>query len=151
MQIQVRQATSSDASAIAQFNINMAMETEGLQLEKKKIAAGVLGMIEHPERGFYLVVEAEKEIVASLMITMEWSDWRNAMFWWIQSVYVVPDWRRQGLYRQMYQEVKRLSENAGGVCGYRLYVEKENGAAQSTYASLGMHQTHYLMFEETTN
>ncbi len=144
----VRQANHSDAAAIAEFNINMALETEGLHLDKQKISAGVLGMINHPERGFYIVVEAEEEIVASLMVTTEWSDWRNATFWWIQSVYVVPAWRRKGLYRLMYEEVKHLSESAGGVCGYRLYVEKENVTAQSTYSSLGMHETHYLMFEE---
>jgi len=147
----VRQAGLEDASAIANFNINMAMETEGLQLLHEKINAGVVGMITHPERGFYLVVESADEIVASLMVTTEWSDWRNGQFWWIQSVYVVPSWRRKGLYRLMYNEVKRLSEQTEEVCGYRLYVEKENSVAQSTYASLGMNETHYLMYEELTN
>ncbi len=147
----VRQAVLEDAAAIALFNINMAMETEDLELNSDKINAGVVGMISHPERGFYLVVESEDEVVASLMVTTEWSDWRNGQFWWIQSVYVVPAWRRKGLYRLMYNEVKRLSEENAEVCGYRLYVEKENLVAQSTYNALGMYETHYLMYEELVN
>lgn len=82
------------------------------------------------------------------MITKEWSDWRNGLFWWIQSVYVKPEYRRQGIYRRMYRFVKDLAENHPEVCGCRLYVEKENTVAQSTYSALGMTETHYKLFEE---
>ena len=149
----IRQATEEDTSAIAAFNIRMAMETEAMVLDSKVITDGVRGMIEHPERGFYLVVEVNDQmnrvlIVASLMITSEWSDWRNEMFWWIQSVYVMPEWRRKGLYQQLYLEVKKLASTAANICGFRLYVERENKVAQKTYQALGMQCTDYLMFEE---
>ncbi len=144
----VRRATISDASAIAQFNTDMAMETENLRLAPEKISAGVQNMINHPERGFYLVIESDDQIVASLMVTTEWSDWRNGTFWWIQSVYVVPNWRRKGLYSALYNKVRELALEAENVCGFRLYVEQDNTSAQATYSSLGMHCTHYKMFEE---
>ena len=151
--ILVRRGESRDINAIADFNTNIALETEGLKLNPTVISAGVRGVIENPERGFYLVVEVPGKtgqtiIAASLMVTTEWSDWRNGLFWWIQSVYVIPNWRRKGLYRQMYQKVKQLSEEAQNVCGFRLYVEKDNTNAQQTYSSLGMKATHYLLYEE---
>ena len=105
-------------------------------------------MIEDPQMGFYLVVELDNGIQASLMVTTEWSDWRNGMFWWIQSVYVRPEYRRQGLYRELYQRVKELAEQESAVCGFRLYVEHWNTVAQKTYASLGMTEIGYKMFEE---
>ncbi|MGI9316785.1 MAG: GNAT family N-acetyltransferase [bacterium] len=151
-QFSIRQANGSDIAEIAQFNIRMAMETENLSLLPEVITQGVTNMIDHPDRGFYLVVEANTpegaEIAASLMVTTEWSDWRNGMFWWIQSVYVLPAWRRKGLYRMMYEKVKSLADEDGNVCGFRLYVEHENEIAQHTYSSLGMVPTHYQLFEE---
>lgn len=150
----IRQATKTDISAIANFNINMAFETEGLKLIPQTISNGVSAIMSHPERGFYLVVEANGEnksplIVASLMVTTEWSDWRNANFWWIQSVYVVKQWRRKGIYKMLYAEVQRLAKQQQNVCGFRLYVEQANTIAQKTYRALGMQTTHYLMFEQT--
>ncbi len=144
----IRRALAQDAEELADFNINMARETEGVELIPDVIAAGVRGMIGHPERGFYLVVELDNGIQASLMVTYEWSDWRNGMFWWIQSVYVRPEYRRQGLYRELYTHVKELAEQDDAVCGYRLYVERDNSAAQQSYRRLGMRETDYRIFEE---
>jgi len=144
----IRQATINDAAAIADFNIKMAKETEGMDLIPEVITAGVRNMIENRQMGFYLVAEEDNLIQAALMVTTEWSDWRNGLFWWIQSVYVQPDYRRTGLYRSLYQKVKTLAEDDSNVCGFRLYVEHENLIAQETYRSLGMDQTDYQMFEE---
>jgi ribosomal protein S18 acetylase RimI-like enzyme len=146
----IRQATIQDASDLAEFNINMARETEGLDLKPEVIGAGVRAMIDNPQMGFYLVVELDNDIQASLMVTTEWSDWRNGIFWWIQSVYVRPQYRRQGLYRELYARVKELAEQEPSVCGFRLYVERDNAAAQQTYRSLGMSETEYRIFEELT-
>ena len=105
-------------------------------------------MIANPSHGFYLVAEKDGEIAGSLMVTTEWSDWRNGVVWWVQSVYVRDEYRRQGIYRGLYEEVKTLSNNDESVCGFRLYVEKDNVNAQKTYESLGMIETDYLMYEE---
>lgn len=151
-QFLVRRGTPADIDEIASFNIRMAKETENINLLPEVITQGVNNMINHPDRGFYLVVDAghaeNLEIAASLMVTTEWSDWRNGMFWWIQSVYVLPKWRRKGLYRLMYEKVKALADEDNNVCGFRLYVERENEVAQHTYAALGMKPTHYHLYEE---
>ena len=144
----IRRALSQDTAELAEFNIKMAHETEGIELIPEVITAGVKTMIDNPQMGFYLVVELDNGIQASLMITTEWSDWRNGIFWWIQSVYVRPQYRRQGLYRELYLRVKELAEQEAAVCGFRLYVERDNTAAQTTYESLGMIETEYKMFEE---
>jgi len=146
--ITVRKAHEDDAASISQFNINMAWETEKKKLDEYTITAGVNSLFQKPEFGFYMVAESGDEIVATLMITHEWSDWRNGLFWWIQSVYVKPEFRRQGIYRSMYQRVIELAKNHPDVCGCRLYVEKENANAQKTYEALGMSETHYNMYEE---
>jgi ribosomal protein S18 acetylase RimI-like enzyme len=144
----VRKATESDAEAIIEFNIAMAMETEGKTLKRDDIEPGVLGLFKNPEYGFYMVAELEGNVVGSLMVTFEWSDWRNGLIWWIQSVYVIPEYRRNGVYRAMYDSIKQMANKKQNVCGFRLYVEKENIIAQKTYAALGMTETHYKMFEE---
>ena len=144
----IRRAMSQDADELAEFNISMARETEGVDLIPEVIGAGVRAMIDNPQMGFYLVVELDNGIQASLMVTTEWSDWRNGMFWWIQSVYVRPQYRRQGLYRELYARVKEMAEQEPSVCGFRLYVERENRTAQLTYESLGMSETEYRLFEE---
>ncbi len=145
----IRRALLQDAAELVKFNISMARETEGVELVPEVIGAGVKAMIEDPQMGFYLVVELDNRIQASLMVTTEWSDWRNGMFWWIQSVYVRPAYRRQGLYRELYQRVKELAEQEPAVCGYRLYVERDNTGAQKTYQSLGMKEADYRLYEET--
>ncbi len=144
----IRKATESDSESIIEFNIAMARETENKILKRDEIEPGVTGLFQKPEYGFYIVAESGGTVVGSLMITFEWSDWRNGLFWWIQSVYVVPEHRRTGIYRRMYQKVKEMAANKPDVCGFRLYVEKENISAQKTYASLGMSETHYKMYEE---
>lgn len=146
--ISVRKATPKDAESIIQFNIAMAMETENKTLKSEEIEPGVHGLFEKPEYGFYMVAESKGKVVGSLMITYEWSDWRNGLFWWIQSVYVIPESRRNGVYRTMYLTIKAMANKQDDVCGFRLYVEKENSSAQKTYNALGMNETHYKMFEE---
>ncbi len=144
----IRTATLSDAETIAQFNEAMAAETEDKSLDGETLRAGVRSMMRAPDRGFYLVAEREGDVVGSLMITTEWSDWRNGTFWWVQSVYVRPEARRQGVYKELYAEVKRRAQAEDDVCGARLYVEKENDGARKTYTRLGMTETAYRMYEE---
>jgi ribosomal protein S18 acetylase RimI-like enzyme len=146
--IKIRKAVSADAGSIAAFNIAMAWETEGKKLSTAKIEPGVRALFGKPEYGFYLVAEMEDAVVGCLMITYEWSDWRNGLFWWIQSVYVKPEFRRQGVYRTMFAYVKELAGREPEVCGCRLYVEQDNIIAQETYKRLGMEETHYKIFEE---
>ncbi len=146
--LRVRRAVSEDAQAIAGFNQAMAAETEELALDLEVLLAGVRGLMTRPEHGFYLVAEAGKEKVGCLLVTYEWSDWRNGVIWWIQSVYVDAPWRRQGVYRRLYQAVKGLAAEQGGVKALRLYVEKDNRPAQRTYEALGMGETAYRIYEE---
>ena len=146
--IHIRRAEEKDASEIIRFNQAMAMETEQRRLPDDVITRGVGHVLDHPESGFYLIAERQGVTAGSLMVTYEWSDWRNGSFWWIQSVYVLPEYRRQGIYRHLYAEVKRLAERNEECCGFRLYVEKENRSAQKTYESLGMKQCRYILYEE---
>lgn len=147
-QATVRSATIDDAPALAEFNRNIALETENLSLIPAVVLSGVKAVFETPASGFYVVAEARENLVASLMVTTEWSDWRDGEFWWIQSVYVARPWRRRGLYRLLYKHVKQLAAQDQNVCGFRLYVEGENRVAQQTYAALGMNETRYQVFEE---
>ncbi len=126
----------------------MAWETEGKRLLPQVLGAGVRRLLAEPALGFYRVAEVQREAVGCLMVTTEWSDWRNGRFWWIQSVYVPAAWRRRGVFRALYAHVIDAAANEGDVCGVRLYVERENAVAQSTYRSLGMAETDYLMFEQ---
>jgi ribosomal protein S18 acetylase RimI-like enzyme len=145
--VQVRQATLKDASTIARFNQAMALETENKHLDDETILGGVTAQLENPGHGYYLVVEHNNEVVGCLGITYEWSDWRNAQFLWIQSVYVQPEARRLGAFQAMYNEIVGAARNDNGVCGVRLYVEKDNSRARSTYLALGMTTTHYDLLE----
>ena len=143
-----RLATAGDAAVLAEFNAAMALETEGKELLPEVIGAGVRSLLARPGSGFYVVAEDDGKVVGSLLITKEWSDWRNGDFWWIQSVYVRPAWRRQGVYKRLYRHVQEQAAKDPAVCGFRLYVERENKQAQSTYRTLGMKETRYLVFEE---
>jgi ribosomal protein S18 acetylase RimI-like enzyme len=145
--LRIREAREADREVLVAFNHAMAAETEGLELDPGRLAAGVAALFEDPARGTYYVAEERGEIVASLMITSEWSDWRNGLFWWIQSVYVRPEARGRGVFRSMYRFVHACARAAGGVCGLRLYVEAENRGAQACYASLGMKRTSYQLWE----
>lgn len=144
----IRKANANDLSALVQFNQAMAQETEGLMLDTETLNRGVATMLKQPAKGFYLVAEVDGEIAGSLMVTFEWSDWRAKDYYWIQSVYIRPENRRQGIYAKLYQEVKNLAAENGGAASFRLYVEQENTAAQQTYSALGMQQSYYLMYEE---
>lgn len=146
--MRVRQATRADAPILIEFNCAMALETERKELLPEVIGAGVRALLANPAAGFYVVAEAEGRTVGALLVTKEWSDWRNGTFWWIQSVYVRPELRRQGVYKALYRHVKEMAAKDPGVCGFRLYVERENTRAQSTYTSLGMQETSYRVFEE---
>ncbi|HWV89013.1 MAG TPA: GNAT family N-acetyltransferase [Burkholderiales bacterium] len=145
--MRIRLATPADAGPLIEFNAAMALETEGKELLTDVIGAGVRSLLGNPAAGFYLLAEQDSA-VGSLMITKEWSDWRNGTFWWIQSVYVRPQFRRQGVYKNLYRHVQELASKDPAVCGFRLYVERENERAQATYSALGMKQTRYLVFEE---
>ncbi|MEA3285881.1 MAG: N-acetyltransferase [Candidatus Marinimicrobia bacterium] len=143
----VRDATREDILEIVRFNAAMARETEDLDLEPIKLKEGVQAVFEDPLKGFYLVVEHAGKARACLMITTEWSDWRNGHFWWIQSVYVEKEYRNQGLFKALYRYLLDRVESNSAIAGLRLYVEKENILAQQTYEKLGMHKTDYFLYE----
>jgi GNAT superfamily N-acetyltransferase len=145
--IMIRTAQRHDAADIAEWNAAMAWETEQKRLDPDVLARGVSAIFDEPRRGFYLVAEHDGRAVGCLMVTYEWSDWRNGDFWWIQSVYVTPQARRSGVFRAMYADVAQRAKAVGAV-GLRLYVETENTRAQNTYSELGMEQCHYLMYEQ---
>jgi ribosomal protein S18 acetylase RimI-like enzyme len=144
----LRRGEPRDAEAIAGFNRAMALETEGRALQVERSLRGAQRLLGDPALGFYLVAEQAGAIVGCLMVTFEWSDWRDGHFWWIQSVYVRPEARRHGVFRALYREVAGMVERDASVCGLRLYVEATNERAQATYASLGMDRTHYLVYEQ---
>ena len=144
--ILIRKAIPDDAQAIIEFQLKMAWETEKTVLDKETVTKGVNAVFNDPNKGEYYVTEAEDRVVASLLITYEWSDWRNCNVWWFQSVYVVPEYRRQGIFRKMYQFIKEKAEELG-VAGLRLYVETGNVQAMKTYEALGMTGEHYNFYE----
>ncbi len=143
----IRKALRTDAQTIAEFNAAMALETEHLALDTSRLLLGVEGLFDNPDKGFYLVAEHNNIIVGQMMITYEWSDWRNGIFWWIQSVYVQPEYRAQKIYRTLYEHSVALAKEQQNVCGLRLYVEKENERAHHVYEKLGMSLTNYDMYE----
>ena len=147
-QVKIRNAIHQDVDKLVKFNSQMALETENLQLDNSTLNRGVNAVINDPDRGFYLIAEIDGKVSGSLMITTEWSDWRNADYWWIQSVYVAPPFRRQGIFRALYAEAKKRAAQNNTVCGCRLYVERNNTPAQKTYKNLGFVETHYKVFEE---
>ena len=146
--VRVRPATISDLEVLVRFGAAMAMETEGRMLDSARLRQGTLAVLKSADRGYYLVAEAAGAIVGQLLITYEWSDWRNGVFWWIQSVYVEPSARAQGVYRAMHAQVLQDARSRGDVCGLRLYVEKENAPAYQVYRRLGMSMTSYRIYEQ---
>jgi GNAT superfamily N-acetyltransferase len=144
--IKIRKAVSADAQAITEFQQKMAWETEKLMLGDETITKGVDAVFDDPSKGQYYVAEDNGKVIASLLITHEWSDWRNRNVWWFQSVYVLPAYRRHGVFRSMYNFIVKEAEK-NNVAGLRLYVETNNAVAQKTYESLGMKCQHYLMYE----
>jgi len=150
--LHIRPATRDDADTLIEFNRAMALETEHRQLDHPKLREGVLGLLTKPEYGFYTVAEVPEadayRVVGQLLITFEWSDWRNGVFWWVQSVYVVPDRRGLGVFRAMYNHILAKAKADPRVCGIRLYVERENRRAQTTYQRVGLTPSVYTVFEQ---
>lgn len=145
--LEVRSATDGDAGRLVAFNRAMARETEGKELDEIVLRRGIDAVLADPSRGRYFVAERAGEPVGALMVTTEWSDWRDGDFWWIQSVYVVPGARRSGVFRGLYAHVEAAARAEPRVSGLRLYVERENVAARSTYEAIGMERSHYDMYE----
>jgi GNAT superfamily N-acetyltransferase len=145
--ITIRDATSDDAAIISDFNSRMAMETESRALSPELIDAGVAAVLDDSSKGRYWLAEIDGDIVGQLLVTFEWSDWRNGVFWWIQSVYVHADYRHSGVFSALYRHVESLAKKAQGVCGLRLYVEQHNRRARETYCTLGMTEPGYFVME----
>ncbi|MEL6949194.1 MAG: GNAT family N-acetyltransferase [Pseudomonadota bacterium] len=148
MTITIRDAVPDDVTAIALYNAAMALETEVKALDLEVLTAGVRSLLEDDNRGRYWVAESDGNPIGQVMITREWSDWRNAWFWWLQSVYIAPDFRRRGVFRALYEHVREQARSANA-CGLRLYVEHDNTAAADTYRALGMIDAGYAMLELT--
>ncbi|MFM9905874.1 MAG: GNAT family N-acetyltransferase [Pyrinomonadaceae bacterium] len=144
----IRVASVADARSLVEFNQAMALETEGKQLDAEVLRAGVDAVFGDEKKGFYVVAEIDGRIVGGLMVTYEWSDWRNAWFWWIQSVFIRPEARGQKIYTRLYDFVNEKAVERGNVCGFRLYVETQNLHAQQVYEAVGMNASHYLMYED---
>lgn len=151
--IAVRAATPADLETLAVWAEAMALETEGKTLDAPTVRAGIAAGLADPAKARYLVAErhpasgGDVGAVGTLMLTTEWSDWRNGWWWWIQSVYVAPDARRLGVFRALYAHAEREAQATPGVCGLRLYVENDNARAQATYAALGMVDARYRVYE----
>jgi len=149
--LNVRLARAEDAATIASFSAAMALETEGRRLDLDRLYDGTIALLESPDRGFFMVAELDqtnhRQLLGQLMITYEWSDWRNGVFWWIQSVYVDPAWRRRSVFRRMHETVMATAKASPNVCGVRLYVEESNGAAQVVYRKVGLTPSSYAIYE----
>lgn len=145
----IRLAESHDLESLVTFNLALAWETEGRQLDRPLLQAGVESILVDSAKGFYVVMEhlPTGKTIGQLLITFEWSDWRNAAFWWLQSVYVHKEWRRRGVFKQLYDYVLREGERRGNVAGIRLYVEQDNAVAQGVYAYVGLAAAPYKVFE----
>jgi len=146
--VSVRQAIPTDAEAIARFVIAMAAETEGHHLDPDATLQAVAAALGDPDRARYWLATADDRPVGQLMITREWSDWNNAWYWWVQSVYVEPDWRRRGVYRALYKHALQQARKAGDVCALRLYVLTHNEGARRAYEELGMTEEPFRVYEQ---
>jgi len=147
LDLSIREATPSDAGTIADYNTRLALESEGMKLVPEVVGPGVQAMLADRSMGRYWVAEADGRIVGQIMVTYEWSDWRNGRIWWIQSVYVHGDYRRGGVFSALYRHVESLARHDPQVRGLRLYVERGNTRAQRTYMSLGMVMTDYQVMQ----
>ena len=145
--MKITQPMIKDINSLVDFNIKMAKETENKVLNKETVTKGVSQVLNNTTLGYYVIAKNNDNILGSLMITYEWSDWRNGMFWWIQSVYVEKEYRQQGVYKKMYSYIKDKALKDNSCTGIRLYVEQENKIAQSVYKKLEMKETHYKLFE----
>ena len=143
----IREAVVDDGETIAGFNAAMALESEGISLDRATLRSGVDAALVDETKAFYLIAEADGIPVGQLMVTTEWSDWRNGWIWWIQSVYVKPEARRQGVYRRLYKRLRDMAGARGDIRGMRLYVMRENWVAKRTYEALGMSHSEYDLYE----
>lgn len=147
MEVDIRPARPEDAAVLAEYQIRMARETEEMELDRSTVEKGVAAVLTDPDKGEYWLAEEGGRVLACLLVTFEWSDWRNGTVLWVQSVYVLPEARGRGLYRRLYEHLKARVEAAPDLRGIRLYVDKRNAAAQRVYERLGMTREHYELFE----
>lgn len=147
MSTMIRKATLDDLDTVVRFNLALAKESEGRELNETRVSAGVTALIVDEQKGSYFLVEQDSRVIAQTMITYEWSDWRNGNFWWIQSVYVAPEHRGTGIFSQLYRHIHKLALETPNVCGLRLYVDHENQHAADIYRALGMQDAHYDLLE----
>ena len=145
--INLRLATVRDIDYITLFNTEMAFETENINLDQADLRLGIAAVLSDSNLGFYLISELEGVMIGQILITKEWSDWRNGWFWWIQSVFVETNNRRKGVYSAMYKKIVDMAGCEGNVCGLRLYVDRDNLSAKQVYSHLGMSQSHYDLYE----
>ncbi|MGM0508882.1 MAG: GNAT family N-acetyltransferase [Fusobacteriota bacterium] len=144
----IKEAQKEDLEDIVKNNFNMAYETENIKLDKEKLTLGVSKLIDDPQKGRYYVYKEDDQVLGQLMITTEWSDWRNGDIWWIQSVYVKKKYRDQGIFKKLYKKVENIVNNNEKICGLRLYVEKENDLAKKVYEKMGMQKSYYEIYEK---
>ena len=147
MPLSIRRATAADAGVIAAFNQALASESEQTRLDPATVGPGVAAVLADPHKGFYTLAEKDGEVVGQCLITYEWSDWRNGWFWWVQSVYVRHDARRNGVFRHLYQHLLDEATRDPTVIGLRLYVERQNAKAIETYKALGLVEAGYDVLE----
>ena len=136
-----------DLAIIVEYNLALARETEDLVLDRQIVRPGVAALLANCSRGVYFVAEMNAKVVGQVMITYEWSDWRNGNFWWLQSVYVHKDFRSQGVLKSLFDHILAAAQEEKNVCGFRLYMDKNNVAARKVYARIGMEETNYEVFE----
>jgi GNAT superfamily N-acetyltransferase len=147
MPVTIRPGTLADVPVIVDFNVLLARESEGKELDPAVVAVGVQAAIADPTKGpYYLAVDGEA-ILGQTQVTFEWSDWRNGWAWWIQGVYVRAEARRRGVFRALYDHIEQEARRAGNVIALRLYVDQDNHSARETYRQLGMGPTNYLLLE----
>ena len=144
--ILLRPAVPTDAPVVRDFNLALALETEGLKLDPEIVLRGVGALLADPSKGRYFVAESGGTVIGQLMHTYEWSDWRNGMFWWLQSVYVLPEARGRGVFTSLFRHLEALAAADAGICGMRLYVERHNEKAQAVYRRLGLDSAGYEVF-----
>ncbi|NIP25189.1 MAG: GNAT family N-acetyltransferase [Phycisphaerae bacterium] len=145
--IKIRKAKSSDSERIVELQLKMAQETEGMALNRDVVIKGVSGVFQEPARGTYWVVEEKDKVLGVLLAIPEWSDWRNGTVLWIHSLYVVPEARGRGVFKELYLNLKKQVEQSSELVGLRLYVDKQNKSAKTIYEKLGMSRDHYELYE----
>ena len=145
--IEIRKAKLSDSECIVEFQLQMAQETEALELDREVVCRGVRGVFDEPARGTYWIAAEDGKILGVFLAIPEWSDWRNATVLWIHSLYIVPEARRRGVFKMLYRNLEQQVKKSPELAGIRLYVDKTNHSAQNIYQKLGMNKEHYEMYE----